>query len=316
MQRAPGRTLLALARRVLSRAEIDRVIEPTLADLQHEWSATAGAPPVERFAIRARAYVAAVLVVVRHLLGSTVREGLTPPPWPIVRQVLLSSLLFVVSIAAIQAFIASPRDMEEPWLLRTTDTLLGFGAFSPYMWVYLFDRRVLAQRGIPEPRATDIAKLTAVLCIGLVAWTGWIAPLARQQYLAGLSLGATITAGPHQWMLPDLVWAILGAPRPDLIIELHQRLLLVAFTPIAGMLCWSTIRRSRRRPIGVAAGFQLLSFSILGAIFLSFSLACSNAFGRVAADWLGVLAATIGALGVLWIVRVGERSAHLAEIDA
>lgn len=313
----PGARLLRLARRFVDPTAVTRVIEPALADLQHEWSAAAGAPVSARFAIRARAYVAAVLVVGRHMLVGTVRESLTLPPWPIVRQVLLSSLLFVVSSAAVQAFLSSPRDMKELWLSCTTDSILGFGVLSPYMWVFLFDRRVLAQKGIPEPRASDIAKLTGLACIALVVWTGWIAPLIRQHYLAGLSLGAPITMHPREWMLLDLVSGVLTSPvRPDLMSELHQRLLSVAFTPIAGILCWSTLRRSRRITIGVAAGFQLLSFSILGVIFLSFSLTFSSVVGRVAADWLGVLAAAVGALGVLWIVRVEERSAQLTETNA
>ncbi len=48
-------------------------------------------------------------------------------------------------------------------------------------------------------RAADLAKITCLLAAGCLAFSGWIAPLFRQQYLVSLNLSDFVVSSVHQW---------------------------------------------------------------------------------------------------------------------
>lgn len=312
MQRAPGQTLLALARRLLAASEIDRVIEPAIADLQHEWATSVRATALARLAIRTRAYAAVLTVVACHVVRDSVRASLTPPPWSITRRVLFFALALMITTTLSNALF-SAHGIGQHWVFYAPDWILIQFGFGPHMWRFPLDPLSIEARQLPEPRASDIAKLaTAFWAVGLL-WALWVAPLIRQHYLAQVGLTGYSTTAVHQWLLPDLVAAIrMSSPSHAIVLELHRRLLLPAFAPIAAMLTWSSMRVRCHRSQSAATKFQIVSLCVLAALFSSTALAFGS-FGQVVAQWTALLATALGAIGVLRVARVTTRRDQASE---
>jgi len=306
MPRAPGQTLLAIVRQVLSRAEIDRVIEPAIADLQHEWSAAASVPLGARLASRTRAYGAAALVVSRYMLVGAIRASLTPPPWSLVRQLIVSSLVMLGVAFGFRLFVQTPNDAGDTCLLDIVNWVSFQLAWLPFLWPAMLQPRTLEWARIPSPRASDLARLTGVWCVLCLVWVGWTGPILRYQYLIAIGQVAQAAAA-DQRTLPGLLYAAWLAPLASEALELHRRLIVIPVALIAGLLAWIALCRRPGAPPESSFRAHFGRGLVLAVTAMAIGMACEPTAGRIASEWIAVVVAATGAVGILMAFRLAER---------
>lgn len=306
MRRAPGQKLLAVARRLLSRAELDRVIEPAIADLQHEWQSSDGSPLRVRVGIRGRAYMATLFVVSRHLLVGAARASFTPLPWAIVRYAIVPSIVMLGATIGFRLFLRDPRSSFDAWLLDVLNWASFQAAWLPFLWPTMLQRRTLEWARLPSVRASDIARLTAVWCVLVAAWTGWIGPLLRRHYL--IAIGQAVqAAAAEQQTLPELIGVMSSGPLAPEAFELHRRLLHLAAAAVAGTLAWIALRQ---QPNDRAESSFFAHFArglVLTVAAIAIATACEPAMGPIASEWIGVAVAAAGTGCILVALRLAAR---------
>lgn len=311
MQRAPGQKLLALARRVLSPAEIDRVVEPAMADLQHEWSASADASRFVRVAVRARAYVGALRVIGPRLMAAGARTSVNLPRWSVIRPLMGPPLVIMTAIVLVGSFGPAAARTRDHWLFYVPDRILWC---LPMMLATLAGRpghRALAA-GVPRPSAGDLARLSGIVCVCCLAWSGWFAPLFRQQYLLSLNLADFATASVHQWTLPQLIEGAQGASNASAAVaaaELHMRLMPAVLALVCASLGWAGVRASRLWSDGIGTAMSCVGLFALVAFLRIGGFATPRLSSkRILAEWLSLAAIlTLTFIAIRIIARI-ERS--------
>lgn len=310
MQRAPGHVLLALARRVIARTEVDRLVEPAIADLQHEWSASTGAPLLQRLGVRARAYAGALRVIGPRVIVGSVLASAEPPPWPVVRRIVGPSLVFITIMVVAASFGPAAARTREHWLFYLPDRILWHLPYVATCW-FLWRGRPF-EPGVPWLRAADVAKLATITFACCFALSGWIAPLLRQQYLSSLNLADFAVASVHQWTLPDLIRQLDGtarAPAALVASELHIRLLSPVLALVLGTVGWTAVRASRvsNDAIGMfvfVTGPLLFSALLRVGSFTTPRLSLE----RIAAEWAALAALAVLAFVAIRVFARVERS--------
>jgi hypothetical protein len=299
MRRAPGRNLLALARRILSRAEIDRLVEPAIADLQHEWAESASRPLNGRLVVRTHAYAAAVFFVTCRVLVGALLASLTPPPWFLIRQLIVPLIVMCAVGAAFRLFLGSARDTAAIALLETIASVSVQIAWLPFLWPAMLPRRTSKSVQTSSMRAGNLARVSGIWCALCLIWSGWIGPSLRYRYLA-------IGDAAEQW-LPELIGPALSSPLGPEAFEVHRRLMVVAIVPIAAVLAWVTLRP---RADGLHQS-SLLAHLGRGTAVAVTAVAVGTFFrasvGSIASEWIAVLVAAIGAAMALLAFRMAER---------
>lgn len=311
MQRAPGQQLLALARRVLSRAEIDRVVEPAVADLQHEWSAAATTPAIARLVVRARAYAGALRVIAPRVIAGSVLASIEPPRWLVVRRIVGPFLAFMAILVVVSSFGPAAARTREHWLFYVPDRILWHLPYMATCWVLWSPPRPL-DAGVPWLRAADVTKIAMIVFASCLALSGWVGPLLRQQYLASLSLADFAVASVHQWTLPELIRQLDGTPgTPAAIVasELHMRLLSPVLALVLGTVGWTAVLASRvsNNAIGMFASLTgVLTFAVLLRVGSFTTPRLSPE--RIAAEWAALAAIAAMAFFAMRVIARIERS--------
>lgn len=311
MRRVPGRSLQAVARRLVAARDNDRIVEPAIADLQYEWSASEDAAFVARLTIRARAYLAALRVIAPRLLGAAFRASLEPPPWQLARRILVPSVVSLlmmggaafVGIAVGAAFIGhGSHPMRDHWLFYLPDRLGSSLAVLPLLWVDWFARGALGGRSALRPRANDVAWLTSGLVAFCVVWEGWLAPLIRQHYLTSLGLVDFRVAAVHQWTVDDLFSSLanpVGAPQ-SVATELHIRSLAPTLAAFSGVFAWMNVRATSLWTSGRCLGVKMAQLALVIALVPPFiRLEPARFPSRGTAIWLGIVAVVLGILVIV-----------------
>lgn len=312
MQRAPGQKLLALARRMLSRAELDRVIEPAIADLQHEWKASRRLSLSLQLFVRTRSYLGALRVIGPRLIVGSVSASLAPPPRPLVLRFLTLSIIQLSLTAVGFSFVDRLRGTTgDQWLFYLPDHVIRLLPVVPMFWVSWLGRGPLGGPAITA-HAGDVAKLTAGVVAVCLVWSGWIAPLLRQEYLVAHNLSEFATAAMHQWTIAQLLANLNGVPStpaPVVAAELHMRLMDSGLPILWATLGWLHIRGARvwNTRVGFGVMFAGLAAAV-GLVSIADVVTSARTQERFVAEWASVVTLLVmSAIALRSVARIERR---------
>lgn len=189
----PGRLLHRLSA-LAPRAARERVIEPLIANLQHEWTVRRHVLPLFR------GYLAFWIALAVCAARAAAAEARRPPHADLVAHAVTGFVVAVAAAAIVEASIVTLTMSAYSW----PESALGTRPF------FLLDQARVLALAIPlamlpallygrsradHPRAADAAKLIVIGVALSVAVTGWITPWAmRRQTFAAIGVTRAIEA--------------------------------------------------------------------------------------------------------------------------
>jgi hypothetical protein len=210
----PGHLLLRIARLVLGDAMVASVIEPAVADFQHEFRHAGG--PVTRLLARLRGYLSfwTLLAIVRCWPGSFLRrdaDAARTVPDPDRDTILIVTALCVPLVAigytvfgslvlmAVSAGVIAALGMHA-WRRRQAGAVPARQSHDPLESLFV---------ATPAPEhAAGVLFVAGVVVLFVAAWTSWLA-------LVLVAASAFVAIGSHAWhdRHPATIAARRGPPR-------------------------------------------------------------------------------------------------------
>jgi len=215
----PGGRLRRLAQRLCSPETLEHVVDPTLADLQHEWNEAAGRSGLARGCVCLAGYAAFVKALTLHMLMTACRHlagnafGATPEERAFYGRagsataaaVLVQTAIMMVTSTGMgvrslvyalthQRWPGGPSEAESlPRALAIAFRPDLLASLLPSIVVLvlptslLFGLLVAARKSSPDgasirPQARWVAGASLLLTTAAIPVTGWVMPVANQNY--------------------------------------------------------------------------------------------------------------------------------------
>ena len=271
--RRPGTRLRALAQRFCSAPAMERLIDPLIADLQHECDqATGRGQDWRRRWIRAVGCLSFIKVLAAASWLELARDGAPDDRRSFGRAVLFS----VVAIVAFSAVLVWPP-------LRVLHGTTRLAALT-LLWCLVPQALAVAiplgvlfgvllglrNRAITPHVRWNVAVAAAVCSVATLVIIGWIMPASNQTFRERAA-GRPLARGMNELTLREIAFgdpSSLGAASPDasrrLAYELHARLALAAAPLALGLFAIGVSAAVRRTfsavTVGVAAFLWALGY--------------------------------------------------------
>lgn len=297
----PGR-LLHLIATCCCPADCERVFEPLIADLQHEWR-TLGAPSHRIRALTlARGYLSFWECFVMVNIRTLVRDTLSPPSAEFTARAGAGFAMGLVGAIAIEfaGVFGHPHFGTSAITLLWASTRALMLAIPLGMLPALLFARARSGRA----KSTDAVKVTIGAVLLTIVVAGWIAPFAQRKYTDENPLiqqETQITPAPRTAHLSPLeaTWPTLVSfenENPWYPAELQRRAALVALTVALALFGWTlgaVSREHRARAVVWWAVAWLFTF-----------FTQSQAAVSVTASWLPVVVFALAVVALKLLARL------------
>lgn len=276
----PGRLLHALARRCPD-AMRERVLEPLIADLQHEWQITRS---VRRLA---RGYVAFWLTFALCAGRCLARESVVPPSATFMRRAATAFVASLVATTLLQLTLMAAR----PSSYMTAFGLTIARALTLGVPTAILPALMYARTRGGRPSGADGFKIALIGVLLTMATFGWISPLGTRAY--GMHIVSQLhLSDPHDsrnpaWHPERAVEANPGAKTwPELLRasggtsvwavryrrEAQERMALVVLSIVLAFAGWTLGGLGPERVLGRVAGWWALALLATQVLSIDASL--------------------------------------------
>jgi hypothetical protein len=312
----PGRLVHRLASHLCEAKALDRVIEPPIADLQHEYSAALGRTSTERIGILFNGYVAILEAIAmsaldtcsgtddeRHVLTRTFLWSLGMTMSAVVVLILLT----VAALPGVPAFfVATIVPLMVPIAVAVGLSLgIAFGLTGRILTRHMKAVVVLA------------ATISIVFSLGATVWSTSIPLMSqpfRQSIAKALGGPANVARGAHEISLSEARQQrhlapggdLMGMPR-RLAWLYHFRLALLLAPLLLAVFALALIDRGASRPAVMSIGLAYLALIVVGEALVYRGLP------PVVGAWLANIVFALAIAGLL--VRPRHRALRGARVS-
>jgi hypothetical protein len=270
----PGRRLRAWARRVCSEETMARLIDPVVADMQHETAEASGAHPARQLWVLTLSYFAFWRVVTCHLPLAATRRYWNSARARDRRALTLAALAFVAVTVLLVAppaqHLPGRNNREQAWLF----VLLLPQALTLSIPVALFVAALCALRAralTARLRRTSVVLALATSLLMFVS-VNWLVPASNQAFRETLA-GRYVLEGPAELSLADVRREALAFKRESrprqagrMLVNFHQRIAIaaapLALTVLAFGLAGARGRVAALTAVSACGAFAMWLFAV------------------------------------------------------